>query len=191
MRRAVVSFYRFLYFNETDGSFPCRLENVIARDYTERQVMTGVNPLAGFHSCEKVGPLATDTSLLERAAGEINWLEVRKLVLGASQETENGASCMFFDCRQIALLGDPTVALGDPATNASSTGEYFDAPLETLYLASRYDRLKNVPIAPVYLLRERSFGNAITTFLSGVTISEFGEVCLSKCDRMLDLTEMV
>jgi hypothetical protein len=185
-----ISFFRFLYFSETNQSFPSCVENVIVCGSTDEEILHGVNQLIGSNlgsfRHERVGPLSTDTTLLNDNSREINWLDLSNLVQNARQKTDDGACCLFIDCRLIVPLGDPT-------TNITSSSECCDLsfPLdvlrETVYLASAYNHSKGLPIAPIYLMRESSFGKAITRFLSGVKISEFNEICIFKCDRMLNL----
>jgi hypothetical protein len=188
----ISSFFRLFYFSETNQRFPSRVENVIARGSTDQEILKGVNQLIGSNPGdlrrESVGPLSIDTSLLSKNSREINWLDLTNLVQNAQQSIENGASCLFIDCRLIVALDNPTTKITNSGECCGLSLPYLDELLETVYLVSAYDHFKGVPIAPIYLMKESSIRNAIIRFLTGVKISEFNEICICKCDRMMNGT---
>jgi len=188
-----ISFFRFLYFRETDQSFPSCVENVIVCGSTDQEILHGVNQLIGStpddFRRERVGPLSTDTSLLNNDSREIKWLDLSNLVQNARQKTDDGACCLFIDCRLIVALDDSTTNITTSSECCDLSIPYVDVLLETVYLASAYDHFKGLPIAPIYLMKESSFKKAVSRFLSGVRISEFNEICVFKCDRMLNLSK--
>jgi hypothetical protein len=94
---------------------------------------------------------------------------------------------MFIDCRQIAHLGGATTNEVNPAGCSDAAGQLLDVPLETVYLFSAYDHSENVPVAPIYLMKESSFKDALARILTRFGISEFGEICIFQCDRILNL----
>src|SRR5436190_10458977 len=155
-----ISFFRFLYFSETSQSFPSYVENVIVCGSTDQEILHSVKQLMGSNPDgfrrERVGPLSTDTSLCR----EINWRNLSNLVQNAHQTTDDGACCLFIDCRLIAALDDPIS--DDPASECRDLPfPYPDVLLETVYLACAYDHFNGLPIAPIYLMKESSFKKAI------------------------------
>jgi hypothetical protein len=189
----IISFFRFFYFSETNQSFPSHVENVVICGSTDEEILGGVNqiirstPDAFRH--ERVGPLSTDTRLLNKNSNDINWTDLSNLVQIAHQKTDNGAVCLFLDTRLIVGFDDPIAKIATYGESCDLSNPYVDMLLETVYLVAEYDHFKSVPIAPVYLMKESSFQNTISRFLIGVKISEFKEVCIFKCDRILNLSK--
>jgi hypothetical protein len=187
------SFFRLAYFSGRNQGFPSRVENVIVCAATDEDILKGANHLVGPDSgdwrCERVGPLLTDSSLLNQDGREINWRDLFNLVQNAGKRVENGACCLclFTDCRQIVTLDKLSTSAVGPSECCNLPVTFLDEVLETVYLASPYDHSKNIPMAPVFLIKENCFRNALVRFLTGVKMSEFKEICLFKCDRMLSL----
>jgi hypothetical protein len=180
-------FFRFCYFSRVNERTPSRIENVIACGSTDRGILDCLNELVsdpGDFRRSRIGPLSIDTRLLNKSHREINWRDLSNLVENAKR-FDNGALCLFVDCRLIAALDDVTAQAACPGECCNLPFPYLDAPLETVYIASAYDHTDNVPVGPVYLMRETSFKNAIVSFLTGIKVSEFNEICISKCDRIL------
>jgi hypothetical protein len=182
------SFFRFSYFSGTNERTPSRIENVIACGFTDRELLECVNLLMGSNPGdlrrEAVGPLSTDTRLLNKSHREINWRDLSHVVENA-QKIDDGALCLFLNCRLIAPLDELTTEITGPGESCNSSFPHLDRPFKTVYLASAYDHIDNVPVAPIYLMNENSFKNAIIRFLTGVEIAEFNEICIFKCDRIL------
>jgi hypothetical protein len=185
-------FFRRCYFDSKSPSWPSRVENILGLGRTPQEIVEAIQRLdakGDDMTVQTMGPFSTDTSLLGSDNSEEDWRRLSTLVENAQNKTECDRipSFLFMDCRNLRELGPL------PMSSMSSLGCSPIAPdpgtnLETVYVASAYDHTNNVPIAPVYLMEEGSFNQAIITFLKRIQLRDFDDLCICKCDRILTVS---